>query len=280
MRAQDPQGEQDERKEIKNFRLDRNGTFSLYVCIIHSPNMGRRSRTQNAVYTTFSCRGQLHYMDGLRTFKRETRLSFIGGKFARRYLRTNCNNCCLLIKPAGDRSVSLKTIPARGTSHFVLVASRAGNFALRARCKSRGELRTSCSLQVARGTSLDVRHMPYRVPVEMENSRPPHYPLKIDLRARNRADKSAGEKRPSRFSFIGDVNNSCALRGFDPYKSRGEKRSTRFSFIGDAKKSSALLGFFRSCIFPLIAVSYTYIIKLNTNERPAGFGRRIRCQKA
>ena len=227
MRAQDPQGEQDERKKIENFGLDRNGTFSVYVCIIHSPNMGRRSRTQNAVYTTFSCRGQLHYMDGLRTFKRETRLSFIGGKFARRYLRTNCNNCCLLIKPAGDRSVSLKAIPARGTSHFVLVASRAGNFA---------------------------------------------------LRARHRADKSAGEKRPSRFSFIGDVNNSCALLGIDQYKSRGEKRSTRFSFIGDAKKSSALLGFFRSCIFPLVAVSYTYIIKLNTNERPAGFGRRIRCQ--
>ena len=129
MRAQDPQGEQDERKEIKNFRLDRNGTFSVYVCIIHSPNMGRRSRTQNAVYTTFSCRGQLHYMDGLRTFKRETRLSFIGGKFARSYLRTNCNNRCLLIEPAGDRSVSLKAIPARGTSHFVLVASCAGNFA-------------------------------------------------------------------------------------------------------------------------------------------------------
>ena len=104
--------------------------------------MGRRSRTQNAVYTTFSCRGQLHYMDGLRTFKRETRLSFIGGKFARSYLRTNCNNRCLLIEPTGDRSVSLKTIPARGTSHFVLVASCAGNFALRARCKSRGELRS------------------------------------------------------------------------------------------------------------------------------------------
>ena len=160
--------------------------------------MGRRSRTQNAVYTAFSCRGQLHYMDGLRTFKRETRLSFIGGKFARRYLRTNCNIRCLLIEPAGDRSVSLKAIPARGTSHFVLVASRAGNFA---------------------------------------------------LRARDRADKSAGEKRPSRFSFIGDVNNSCAL-----------------------------LGIIYSCIFPLIAVSYTYIIKLNTNKRPAGFGRRIRCQ--
>lgn len=99
MRAQDPQGEQDERKKIENFGLDRNGTFSVYVCIIHSPNMGRRSRTQNAVYTAFSCRGQLHYMDGLRTFKRETRLSFIGGKSARRYLRTNCNIRCLLIEP-------------------------------------------------------------------------------------------------------------------------------------------------------------------------------------
>ena len=99
MRAQDPQGEQDERKKIENFGLDRNGTFSVYVCIIYSPNMGRRSRTQNAVYTAFSCRGQLHYMDGLRTFKRETRLSFIGGKSARRYLRTNCNIRCLLIEP-------------------------------------------------------------------------------------------------------------------------------------------------------------------------------------
>ena len=45
---------------------------------------------------------------------------------------------------------------ARGTSHSVLVASGAGNFALRARCKWRGELRTSCSLQVARGTSHSV----------------------------------------------------------------------------------------------------------------------------
>lgn len=99
MRAQDPQGEQDERKKIENFGLDRNGTFSVYVCIIYSPNMGRRSRTQNAVYTAFSCRGQLYYMDGLRTFKRETRLSFIGGKSARRYLRTNCNIRCLLIEP-------------------------------------------------------------------------------------------------------------------------------------------------------------------------------------
>ena len=42
---------------------------------------------------------------------------------------------------------------ARGTSRFALVASRAGNFALRARCKSRGELRAPRSLQVARGTS-------------------------------------------------------------------------------------------------------------------------------
>ena len=98
MRVQDPQGELDERKKIENFGLDRNGTFSVYVCIIYSPNMGRRSRTQNAVHTAFSCRGQLHYMDGLRTFKRETRLSFIGGKSARRYLRTNCNNRSFLIE--------------------------------------------------------------------------------------------------------------------------------------------------------------------------------------
>ena len=34
----------------------------------------------------------------------------------------------------------------------------AGNFALRARCKLRGELRTSCSLQVARGTSHSAFH--------------------------------------------------------------------------------------------------------------------------
>ena len=32
-------------------------------------------------------------------------------------------------------------IPARGTSRFALVASGAGNFALRAHCKWRGELR-------------------------------------------------------------------------------------------------------------------------------------------
>ena len=40
-------------------------------------------------------------------------------------------------------------ISARGTSRSALVASRAGNFALRARCKSRGELRVPRSLQVA-----------------------------------------------------------------------------------------------------------------------------------
>ena len=70
------------------------------------------------------------------------------------------------------------------------IVSCAGNFALRARCKwrgelrasrslqvaretshsvlvarLRGELRASRSLQVARGTSLDVRHIPYRVSV-------------------------------------------------------------------------------------------------------------------
>ena len=36
------------------------------------------------------------------------------------------------------------------------IVSCAGNFALRARCKLRGELRTPCSLQVARGTSHSV----------------------------------------------------------------------------------------------------------------------------
>ena len=96
MRVQDPQGEQDERKKIENFGLDRNGTFSVYVCIIHSPNMGRRSRTQNAVYTAFSCRGQLHYMDGLRTFKRKERLPSCSCKFTRSNLWTACNNYSFL----------------------------------------------------------------------------------------------------------------------------------------------------------------------------------------
>ena len=53
----------------------------------------------------------------------------------------------------GELRTSCSLQVARGTSHSVLVASGAGNFALRARCKWRGELRTSCSLQVARGTS-------------------------------------------------------------------------------------------------------------------------------
>ena len=44
-------------------------------------------------------------------------------------------------------------ISARGTSRSALVASGAGNFALRTRCKWRGELRAPRSLQVARGTS-------------------------------------------------------------------------------------------------------------------------------
>ena len=47
------------------------------------------------------------------------------------------------------------------------IVSCAGNFALRARCKWRGELRSMY------GT------VSLRVLIEMENSRPPHYPLKI-----------------------------------------------------------------------------------------------------
>ena len=176
-------------------------------------------------------------MDGLRTFKRKTRLSFIGGKSARRYLRTNCNNCCLLIEPAGDRSVSLKAIPARGTSHSVLVASGAGNFALRARCKSRGELRTPCSLQI------------------------PHCSESFR--------KSRVEKRLSRFSFIrAEAFIPHPLGCNKRYESRLQflmrTHSTTFTarcVIGDAKKSSALLGFFRSCIFPFLTLSYTYISK-------------------
>ena len=96
MRAQDPQGEQDERKEIKNFGLDRNSAFGDHVRIVYSSNMGRRSWTQNAVYTAFGCCRQLQYMDGLRTLKRKTRLSFVGGKFTRRYLRSDCDDRSLL----------------------------------------------------------------------------------------------------------------------------------------------------------------------------------------
>ena len=57
------------------------------------------------------------------------------------------------------------------------IVSCAGNFALRARCKWRGELRAPRSLQVARGTSLNVRYGGIASPYEMENSIQPHYPL-------------------------------------------------------------------------------------------------------
>ena len=74
------------------------------------------------------------------------------------------------------------------------------------------------------------------------------------------AMKSVGEKRLTRFSFIGDAKKSCAgnfaLRARCKLrtarnllcKSGVEKRASRFPFIGDAKKSCALLGFFRSCL--------------------------------
>ena len=62
---------------------------------------------KNAVYTAFSRRGQLYYMDGLRAFKRETRLSFVGGKFSRRYFRYTCNNSRILIDPMRGRRKSL-----------------------------------------------------------------------------------------------------------------------------------------------------------------------------
>ena len=60
------------------------------------------------------------------------------------------------------------------------IVSCAGNFALRARCKvARG---TSHSVLVARLRG-ELRSMygtvSLRVLIEMENSRPPHYPLKI-----------------------------------------------------------------------------------------------------
>ena len=107
MRTQNPLGGQDERKKSENFRLDRNSAFGNHVCIIYSANMERRSRTKNAVYTAFSCRDQLYYMNGLRAFKRETRLSFVGGKFPRRYFRHTCNNSRILIDPMRGRRKSL-----------------------------------------------------------------------------------------------------------------------------------------------------------------------------
>ena len=107
MRTQNPLGGQDERKKSENFRVDRNGTFGSHVCIIYSANMERRSRIKNTVYTAFSRRGQLYYMDGLRAFKRETRLSFVGGKFPRRYFRHTCNNSRILIDPMRGRRKSL-----------------------------------------------------------------------------------------------------------------------------------------------------------------------------
>lgn len=97
--TQDPFGEQNERKKFENSGLDRNSAFCSHVRIIYTSNMGRPSRTQNAVHTAFSRRSQLHYMDGLRTSKRETRLSFVCGKFTWRHLRLDCNNRRVLIKP-------------------------------------------------------------------------------------------------------------------------------------------------------------------------------------
>ena len=96
-------------------------------------------------------------------------------------------------------------ISARGTSHFVLVASGAGNFALRARCKWRGELRAPHSLQVARGTSLYSMHGTDAVShlstaaayfcVKQKYGSERYKDVSRTATARNRSDKSRVEKR-------------------------------------------------------------------------------------
>ena len=85
------------------------------------------------------------------------------------------------------------------------IVSYAGNFALRARCKVargtshsvlvarlRGELRTPCSLQVARGISLDIRHMPPRVEIRTKTG------YTVTVMAEKRTDKNStrSHKKP------------------------------------------------------------------------------------
>ena len=119
--------------------------------------------------------------------KRPSRFSFIGD--ARRFLRGELR---------APRSLQV----ARGTSHFVLVASGAGNFALRARCKFRGELRfIQCT---ARMPCRILAQQP-RIFAQQKYGSEGYTDVPRTTTARICSNKSGGEKRPSRFSFIGDA---------------------------------------------------------------------------
>ena len=98
-----------------------------------------------------------------------------------------------IVSCAGNFALRARCKVARGTSHFVLVARLrgelrtpcslqgcAGNFALRARCKvARGTSRFALVARLRGELRSMYGTVSLRVLIEMENSRPPHYPLKI-----------------------------------------------------------------------------------------------------
>ena len=131
------------------------------------------------------------------------------------------------------------------------VKNACGVFLLSIRSRFlRGELRTPCSLQVARGTSHDARQ---GCRVALSHNICAFYAAKCGSErykdvtrtdtARNSLMKSEVEKRLRRFSFIGYAKKSCAgnfalrarcksriARNYF-LKSGGEKQPSRFSFI-------------------------------------------------